>query len=93
MQQLPTVKLETIESIVDEVFAKNETFGVQEFMSRMETDNRDMCIVLYSFIEAVADSLSQYNDVQKEEFCALAKMSTHLLYKGLTKQIEINNDK
>ena len=59
MQQLPTVKLETIESIVDEVFAKNETFGVQEFMSRMETDNRDMCIVLYSFGKNVHPPLIQ----------------------------------
>ena len=61
-------------------------------MSTMEKENRDMCIVLYSFIDAVANSLANYNEEQKERFCALAKMSTHLLYKSLTKQIEIDKE-
>ena len=52
---LPYVKLQTIESIIDEVFNKNQSFGLNEFISNLEEDNAEMCIVLYSFIDALAD--------------------------------------
>lgn len=87
---VPHVHPATIESIISEVFSKNEDFGVKEFMSSMEKENADMCFVLYTFINSIADTLSKYNEEQREEFCALAKMACHLMYKSMEKQMEIN---
>ena len=87
---LPKVNSDTIEGIIAEVFAKNEYFGVPDFMSTMKEENYDMCLILYSFIDSISDSLSERNEEEKEELSAVAKISCHLMYKSMVKQIEIN---
>ena len=86
---LPSVKADTIESIVSEVFSKNEYFGLPDFLSSMVEENLEMCSVLYSFIESVSNSLSDDDPKRMDEMCAVAKMSCHLMYKSMAKQIEI----
>jgi len=86
---VPHVHPATIESIIEEVFVKNDDFGIKEFMSSLEEENVDMCYILYSFIDSIAD-YHAYNDDQKEQFCALAKIACHLMYKSMEKQLEIN---
>jgi|TARA_R100000306_G_scaffold31618_1_gene33707 hypothetical protein len=87
---LPYVQLHTIESIIDEVFHKNTSFGVTEFISNMEDDNTEMCIVLYSLIDAIADQISGGDNSTHDQYAAIAKITCHLLYKSLAKQLEIN---
>ena len=87
---LPYVKLQTIESILDEVFNKNQSFGLNEFISNLEEDNAEMCIVLYSFIDALADQVSGGDNSSHDQDAAVAKITCHLLYKSLAKQLEIN---
>lgn len=87
---LPYVKLQTIESIIDEVFNKNQSFGLNEFISNLEEDNAEMCIVLYSFIDALADQVSGGDNSSHDQYAAVAKITCHLLYKSLAKQLEIN---
>ena len=87
---LPYVKLQTIESIIDEVFNKNQSFGLNEFISNLEEDNAEMCIVLYSFMDALADQVSGGDNSSHDQYAAVAKITCHLLYKSLAKQLEIN---
>ena len=51
--QIPEVKQETVESIIEEVYAKNYSFGIDEFKFNHETENRGEDIVRYSFIYAM----------------------------------------
>lgn len=88
---LPNVRLDTIKSIVGEVFDKNQDFGISDFKSSLEEENPDMCKILYTFIDSISDSLPDYTIRQREELSAIAKMACHLMYKGMTKQLEINN--
>ncbi len=88
--KLPYVKSATIESIIQEVYAKNETFGLEEFVSSMESDNIELGHVLYSFIEAIAEYMGE-DDIERVEECiAIAKISCNLMYKSLEKQVEID---
>ena len=52
--KIPKVKAETIESIIQEVYAKNKTFGVREFQSNICRENSEFFLVMESFIEALA---------------------------------------
>tara|TARA_R110002020_G_scaffold103292_3_gene241916 strand:+ start:1595 stop:1891 length:297 start_codon:yes stop_codon:yes gene_type:complete len=88
---LPYVKLQTMESIIDEVFNKNQSFGLDEFISNLEEENGEMCIVLYSFIDAIADQVSGGDNSSHDQYAAVAKITCHLLYKSLAKQLEINS--
>ena len=88
---LPNVKLDTIKSIVGEVFDKNADFGLSNFESLLQEENLDMHKVVYTFIDSISDSLPDYTDRQREELSAIAKMACHLMYKGMTKQLEIND--
>ena len=88
---LPYVNIKTIESIIDEVFHKNQSFGLNEFISNLEDDNTEMCIVLYSFIDAIADQISGGDNSTHDQYAAVAKITCHLLYKSLAKQLEINH--
>tara|TARA_Y100000034_G_C6884325_1_gene405801 strand:- start:23 stop:328 length:306 start_codon:yes stop_codon:yes gene_type:complete len=87
---LPHINPDTIESIVEEVFTKNEDFGIKEFMSSLEKENREMCYILYCFIDSIADWYCHDDEEQREEFCAIAKISCHLMYKSMEKQLEID---
>jgi len=87
---IPLISQATMQSIIEEVCVKNEDFGVEEFSSNLETKNEPVAVVLYAFIDAISDYMSNGDQEKKEEFCALAKMSTNLLYKTIEKQIEIN---
>ena len=35
LMHIPKVKAETVESIIEEIYAKNKTFGVREFQSNI----------------------------------------------------------
>ena len=87
---MPHISPDTIESIVEEVFTKNEDFGIKEFMSSLEEENREMSYILYCFIDSVADWYSGDDEEQREEFCAIAKICCHLMYKSMEKQLEID---
>ena len=79
-----------MQSIIEEVYIKNEDFGIEEFRSDLEKENKDVTLVLYSFIQAIADYMGE-DDYEKTEQCiAIAKISCNLLYKSIQKQIEIN---
>jgi len=88
---LPRVKYETIKSIVGEVFDKNKDFGLGDFESSMEDENLELAFVLHTFIESITTSVPGYDLDQRDELAAVAKMSCHLLYKSMTKQLEIND--
>jgi hypothetical protein len=90
--KLPYVKEATVQSIIDEIYAKNETFGVDEFSSiaNLEVDNTELALILYSFIEAIADYLSQDDPQRMDELSCIAKIACNLTYKSLEKQLEIN---
>ena len=85
--KLPKVKTDTIKSIVDEIFTKNHDFGVEE--SAMETENEDLAETLFSFMDTIADYLGD-TDHEKEQFSAIARIASHLVYKSLSKQLEID---
>ena len=87
--ELPKVKSDTIKSIVDEVFTKNYDFGVEEFESTIETENEDLAEMLFSFTDTVADYLGE-TTYEKEQYSAIARIAAHLVYKSLSKQLEIN---
>ena len=88
--KIPLIKQETMQSIIEEVYIKNEDFGIDEFRSGLEKENKDVTLVLYSFIQAIADYMGE-DDYEKTEQCiAIAKISCNLLYKSIQKQIEIN---
>ena len=87
--KLPTVRSETIESIIEEVCTKNTEFGVKDFRSKLDTENFELACVLYSFLDSITDNIYT-NKRLRYEVCALSKICCHLLYKSLQKQIEIN---
>ncbi len=87
---IPVIKPETMQSIIEEVYTKNKDFGVEEFCSSLETDNRRTAIVLYSFIDAIADYMSEGDPEKLGEYSAIAKIACNLLYKSIEKQFEIN---
>ena len=88
---LPSVKYDTIKSIVGEVFDKKKDFGISDFESTIEDENYNLAFVLHTFIESIADSIPGYNSDQRDELSAVAKISCHLLYKSMVKQLEINS--
>ena len=79
-----------MQSIIEEVYTKNEDFGVSEFKSDLEIKNRDVSNVLYSFVCAIAEYMGQDDDERVEQSIAIARISCNLLYKTIQKQIEIN---
>ncbi len=79
-----------MQSIIEEVYIKNEDFGVEEFRSNLETDNKRVAIILYSFIDAIADYMSEDDPEKLEQYSAIAKIACNLLYKSIEKQFEIN---
>ncbi len=87
---IPVIKPETMQSIIEEVYIKNEDFGVEEFRSNLETDNKRVAIILYSFIDAIADYMSEDDPEKLEQYSAIAKIACNLLYKSIEKQFEIN---
>tara|TARA_R110000824_G_C15192058_1_gene674857 strand:+ start:465 stop:749 length:285 start_codon:yes stop_codon:yes gene_type:complete len=87
---IPLINPDTMQSIIEEVCVKNEDFGLEEFRSDLETQNEDVAIVLYAFIDAVASYMSEDNPEKMDEYSAIAKMSCNLLYKTIEKQVEIN---
>ena len=86
---IPKVKAETVESIIEEVYAKNSEFGIKHFESKLDTENFELACVLYSFLDSITDNIYT-NKRLRDEVCALSKICCHLLYKSLQKQIEIN---
>jgi hypothetical protein len=87
---IPKIKPETMSSIVEEVYIKKESFGLKDFASNLTEDNKEIAIILYSFIEAIADYMADDESEKSKEISAVAKMSCNLLYKTIDKQIEIN---
>lgn len=87
---IPLIKPDTMQSIIEEVYIKNEDFGIEEFRSNLETENKEATLVLYSFIEAIAEYMGEDDFGKTEECIAIAKISCNLLYKSIQKQIEIN---
>tara|TARA_R110002020_G_scaffold430381_1_gene640044 strand:+ start:356 stop:790 length:435 start_codon:yes stop_codon:yes gene_type:complete len=87
---IPKIKGITIESIIEEVYAKHSTFGVKEFESNIEEENPELYIVIESFVYALADYISQRDEDKLDELCAIAKISYHLLYRSISKQMEVD---
>ena len=88
--KIPLIKRETMQSIIEEVYIKNEDFGIEEFRSDLEKENKEVAIVLYSFIQAIAEYMGE-DDIERVEECiAIAKISCNLMYKSLEKQVEID---
>ena len=48
-----------MQSIIEEVYIKNEDFGIDEFRSGLEKDNKEVTAVLYSFIQAIAEYMGE----------------------------------
>ena len=92
LMKIPKVKAETIESIIQEVYAKNKTFGVREFQSNICRENSEFFLVMESFIEALADYMvEEAGDGDKgDQLCAVSKIAYHLVYKAIEKQMEID---
>ena len=88
--KIPKVKAETIESIIEEVYAKNKVFGIAEFQSNIGRENPEFFLVMESFTEAMADYMAGDDVERGDELCAIAKISYHLTYKTISKQMEIN---
>ena len=77
-------------SIIEEVYIKNEEFGIEDFVSNLNIDNRELSLVLYAFIDAISDYMADDNPARSEQFSAIAKISCNLLYKTIEKQMEID---
>ena len=87
---IPKVHIETVNSIVEEVFTKNKSIGVKEFDSeQMLTINQDMAISIFSLMESIADNFSTSKQ-SNEELCCIAKIAAHLTYKSIETPLEIN---
>ena len=89
MTKLPVVSKDTITSIVSEIFAKNNDFGIEEFLSNLEKDNKQLAFVLYTLLDTIVDNFTA-DEYEREHVAAIYKIASHLLYKSLEKQIEIN---
>mgnify|MGYP003656754210 CR=1 FL=1 len=90
LMNLPKVKAETVESIIEEIYAKNKTFGVREFQSNIGRENAEFFLVMESFIEALADYIAGEDIKKGDELCAISKIAYHLTYKAISKQMEID---
>ena len=77
-------------SIIEEVYIKKEEFGVEDFVSNLNIDNRELSLVLYAFIDAISDYMADDDPARSEQFSAIAKISCNLLYKTIEKQMEID---
>ena len=77
-------------SIIEEVYIKKEEFGVEDFISNLNIDNRELSLVLYAFIDAISDYMADDDPARSEQFSAIAKISCNLLYKTIEKQMEID---
>ena len=88
--QIPKIKAETIESIIEEIYAKNKTFGVREFQSNIGRENTEFFLVMESFIEALADYIGGEDPQKGDELCAISKIAYHLTYRTISKQMEID---
>ena len=77
--KMPKVKAETIESIIQEVYAKNKEFGVEEFRSNISRENLEFFLVMESFIEALSDYMvEEAPDGDKgDQMCAVSKIAYH----------------
>ena len=87
---IPKVKAETVESIIEEVYAKNKVFGVREFQSNISRENPEFFLVMESFIEALADYMAEDDLDKGDQLCAISKIAYHLTYKAMCKQMEID---
>ena len=87
---IPLIKPETMQSIIEEVYVKNDYFSVEEFRSKLETDNENVAIVLYAFIDAISSYMAEDDLERINEYSSIAKVSCNLLYKTIEKQIEID---
>ena len=93
LMKIPKVKTETVESIIQEVYAKHKTFGVEEFRSNISRKNPEFFLVMESFIEALADYMVEEWDGDEgkgDQLCAVSKIAYHLAYKAIEKQMEID---
>jgi hypothetical protein len=90
LMQIPKIKAETVESIIEEIYAKNKTFGVREFQSNIGRENTEFFLVMESFIEALADYIAGEDMQKSDELCAISKIAYHLTYKAISKQMEID---
>ena len=90
LMNIPKVKAETVESIIEEIYAKNKTFGVREFQSNIGRENTEFFLVMESFIEALGDYIAEKDIEKSDELCAIAKIAYHLTYKAISKQMEID---
>jgi len=88
--KIPKIKPETMGSIIEEVYIKKEEFGVEDFISNLNIDNRELSLVLYAFIDAISDYMADDDPARSEQFSAIAKISCNLLYKTIEKQMEID---
>ena len=91
--KIPKIKSETVESIIQEVYAKHKTFGVREFQSNIGRKNPEFFLVMESFIEALADYMVEEWDGDEDtgdQLCAVSKIAYHLAYKAIEKQMEID---
>ena len=77
-------------SIIEEVYIKKEEFGIEDFVSNLNIDNRELSLVLNAFIDAISDYMADDNPARSEQFAAIAKISCNLLYKTIEKQMEID---
>jgi hypothetical protein len=84
--KLPVVKSSVLDSIIAEVFVKTNNFGITDFRSSLEEDNKELAKVLY---DSVADHIADGDPELSEKVCAAYKVACHLLYKSLEKHIEI----
>ena len=87
---IPKIKPETMGSIIEELYVKKEEFGLEDFASGLQTENEEVELILYSFIDALADYMADEDPIESEKYSAVAKISCNLLYKTIQKQIEIN---
>ena len=87
---IPKIKPETMGSIIEEVYTKKEEFGVEDFISNLNTDNRELGLVLYAFIDAISSYMAEDDPERVNEYSSIAKISCNLLYKTIEKQIEID---
>jgi len=88
---IPHINKDTVEGIVSEIFSKNKTIGLEEFQSEeFLKHNRDMAVVVFSLIDTMAEYFSSGDEDRFEEICCASKIAAHLVYKSISKQMEIN---
>jgi len=88
--KLPMVKRETLVGIVGEIYSKNKTFGMKEFQSNLEKDNKVLAEGIYDMIGILAEHMCDGDKMRLAESCTVAAISCNLLYKSLEKQLSID---